>query len=56
MSDKVGHADAAPLYDTELSTGKSLEKQILIDLLVTSAGFGLVVTAVVLAVEGLSLG
>ena len=56
MSDKVDHADAATRYDAELSTGKSLEKQILMDLLVTSAGFGLVVTAVVLAVEGLSLG
>jgi len=56
MSDDVSHPDATAGYDGDPSTGESLEKQILMDLLVASGGFGLVVTAVVLAVQTLSPG
>lgn len=54
MSDKVDSADATAEYDDEVSAGKTLERQILMDLLLTSGRFGLVVTAVVLAVYALS--
>jgi hypothetical protein len=56
MSDKVEPEEATTGFEDELSSGSTLEKQVLIDLLLTSGRFGLVVTAVVLAVEGLSLG
>jgi hypothetical protein len=56
MSDKTNHVEATAGYDDELSAGKSLERQIMMDLLVTSGRFGLVVTVVVLAVQALSLG
>ena len=56
MSDKVEPADATAGYDDGLSDGRTLERQILMDLLVASGGFGLVVTAVVLAVRALSAG
>ena len=56
MSQKINRPDAATGYDNDLSAGASLERQILLDLLATTVRFGLVVTAVVLAVEALSLG
>jgi hypothetical protein len=53
MSDEIGPAQAITGYE-ELSPGRTLERQILMDLLATSLHFGLVVTAVVLAVQAVS--
>jgi len=56
MFENINRPDASAGYDDGLSAGKLLEKQILMDLLMTTVRFGLVVTVVVLAVEALSLG
>jgi hypothetical protein len=53
MSDDVDPAQATVGFE-ELSIGMTLERQILMDLLATSLRFGLVVTAVVLAVQAVS--
>ncbi len=55
MSENINRPGASAGYDDELSARKSLEKQILMDLLVTTVRFGLVVTVVVVALEALSL-
>jgi hypothetical protein len=54
MSDKVDPAITTAGYEDEPSSVRSLERQILLDLLATSVRFCLVVVAVVLAVHGLS--
>jgi hypothetical protein len=53
MSNDVDPAQAR-VGSEELSIGMTIERQILMDLLATSLRFGLVVTAVVLAVQAVS--
>jgi len=53
MSDEIDLRDAMAGREDELSVGDTLERQILMDLLGTSIGFGLMIAAVVLAAQAL---
>ncbi len=51
MLDKIDHANARLGYEEHLPAGKTLQHEVMVDLLVTVATFGAVVTLILVVVQ-----